>query len=72
MLTDTDYSTTNNPSVDHAIYLIMMALYYISDKNRIILIDKFVGLMRLVRPTNRRKGTIPPHRLRTEGCTNVT
>ena len=64
MLTDTDYSTKNNPSVDRAIYLISMVTYYIS-KNRIIFIFKFVDLRRLVRPTNRRKGVIPPQRLGT-------
>ena len=72
MLTDTDYSTKNNPSVDRAIYLIAMVSYYISKKNGIIFIYKFVDLIRLVRPTNRRKGLIPPQRLRTECCTNVT
>ena len=72
MLTDTDYSTENNPSVDSAIYLITMVLYYISKKNRIIFIYKFVDLIRLVRPANQRKGFIPPQRLRTECCTNVT
>ena len=60
MLTDTDYSTKNNPSVDRAIYLITMVSYYISKKNRIIFIYKFVDLIRLVRPANRRKGLIPP------------
>ena len=53
MLTDTDYSTKNDPSVDRAIYfLITMILYYISKKNSIIFIYKFVDLIRLVRPTN--------------------
>ena len=61
----TDYSTKNNPSVDRAIYLIMMVLYYISKKNRIIFIYQFVNFIRLVRPTNRRKGLIPPQRLHT-------
>ena len=60
MLTDTDNSTKNNPSVDRAIYLITMVSYYISKKNRIIFIYKFVDLIRLVRPTSRRKGLIPP------------
>ena len=60
MLTDTDYSTKNNPSVDRAIYLITIVSYYISKKNRIIFIYKFVDLIRLVRPTSRRKGLIPP------------
>ena len=60
MLTDTDYSTKNNPSVDRALYLITMVSYYISKKNRIIFIYKFVDLIRLVRPANRRKGLIPP------------
>ena len=72
MLTDTDYSTKNNPSVDRAIYLITIVSYYISNKNRIIFIYKFVDLIRLVRPTNRRKGLILPQRLRIECCTNVT
>ena len=73
MLTDTDYSTKNNPSVDQAIYLIItMVSYYISKENLIIFIYKFVDLIRLVRPTNRREGLIPPQRLRTECCTNVT
>ena len=61
MLTDTDYSTKNNPSVDRALYLITMVSYYISKKNRIIFIYKFVDLIRLVRPANRRKGLIPPY-----------
>ena len=60
MLTDTDNSTKNNPSVDRAIYLITMVSYYISKKNRIIFIYKFADLIRLVRPTSRRKGLIPP------------
>ena len=60
MLTDTNYSTKNNPSVDRAIYLITMVSYYISKKNRIIFIYKFVDLIRFVRPANRRKGLIPP------------
>ena len=60
MLTDTDNSTKNNASVDRAIYLITMVSYYISKKNRIIFIYKFVDLIRLVRPTSRRKGLIPP------------
>ena len=59
MLTDKDYITKNNPSIDHAIYLIMMVSYYISRKNRIIFIYKFVDIIRLVRPTNQRKGFIP-------------
>ena len=60
MLTDTDYSTKNNPSVDR-IYLITMVSYYVhvSKKNRIIFIYKFVDLIRLVRHTNRRRGLIP-------------
>ena len=72
MLTDTDYRTKNNPSVDHALYLLTMVLYYISKKNCIIFIYKFVDLIRLVRPTNRRKGLNPPQGLRIECCTNVT
>ena len=72
MLTDTDHSTKNNPSVDRAIYLVSMVSYHLFNKNRIIFIYKFVDLIRLVRPTNRRKGLIPPQRLRTECCTNVT
>ena len=75
MLTDTDYSTKNNLSVDRAIYLITMVSYYISEKNRFIFIYKFVDLIRLLRPAKRRKGLIPPpptERLRTECCTNVT
>ena len=52
MLTDTDYSTKNNPSVDRAIYLITMVSYYLSKKKRIIFIYKFVYLIRLVRPAN--------------------
>ena len=57
----TDYSTKNNPSVDRAIYLITMLSYYISKNNhRIIFIYKLVDLIRLARPTNRRKGLIPP------------
>ena len=72
MLTDTDYSIKNNPFVDRAIYLITMVSNYISKKNRLIFIYKFIDLIRLVRPTNRRKGLIPPQRLSTEYCTNVT
>ena len=60
MLTDTDYSTKNNPSVDRAIYLLTMVSYYISKKNRIIFIYKSVDLIRLVRHANRRKRLIPP------------
>ena len=72
MFTDTDYRTKNYPSVDRAIYLITMVSHYISKKKRIIFIYKFVDLIRLVRPANRRKGFIlPPQRLRTECCTNV-
>ena len=48
MLTDTDYSTKNNPSVDRAIYLIAMVSDYISKKNRIIFIYKFVDLILLL------------------------
>ena len=36
-----------------------MVSYYISKKNRIIFIDQ-LGLIRLVMPTNQRKGLIPP------------
>ena len=61
MFTDTDYSTKNNPSVDRAIYLITMVSHYISKKKRILFIYKFVDLIRLVRPANRRKGLSPPH-----------
>ena len=60
MLTDTDNSTKNNPSVDRAIYFITMVSYYISKKNHIIFIYKFVDLIRLVRPISRRKGLTPP------------
>ena len=56
MLTDTDYSTKNNPSVDRAIYLITMVSHYISKKKRIIFIYKFVDLI-LIRPP-----PPPPHR----------
>ena len=61
MLTDTDYSTKNNSSVDRAIYLLMMVSYYISKNNhRIIFIYKLVDLIRLARPTNQRNGLSPP------------
>ena len=57
MLTDTDYSTKNNPSVDQAIYLIItMVSHYISKENCIIFIYQFGDLIRLVRPTNQWKG----------------
>ena len=61
MLTNTDYSTKNKPSVDRAIYLITMISYYISKKNHIIFIYQFVDLILLARATNRRKG-LSPHR----------
>ena len=60
MFTDRDYSTKNNPSVDRAMYLIPMVSHYISKKKRILFIYKFVDLIRLVRPANRRRGLIPP------------
>ena len=60
MFTDTDYSTKNNPSVDRAIYLITMVSHYLSKKKCIIFIYKFVDLIHLARPANRRKGLTPP------------